>query len=70
MLEAGDTFHKGMNATSSGDALRAAQYNNMVKRLGIALEKWMADLSHDQRDVVARTQVVLVIGCFTSDLDT
>ena len=22
------------------------------------------------RDVVARTQVVLVIGCFTSDLDT
>ena len=49
MLEAGDTFHKGMNATSSGDALRAAQYNNMVKRLGIALEKWMADLSHDQR---------------------
>ena len=49
VLEAGDTFHKGMNATSSGDALRAAQYNNMVKRLGIALEKWMADLSHDQR---------------------
>ena len=49
VLEAGDTFHKGMNATSSGDALRAAQYNNMVKRLGIALEKWMVDLSHDQR---------------------
>ena len=49
VLEAGDTFHKGMNATSSGDALRSAQYNNMVKRLGIALEKWMVDLSHDQR---------------------
>ena len=49
VLEAGDTFHKGMNATSSGDALRAAQYNNMVKLLSITLEKWMVNLSHDQR---------------------
>ena len=49
VLEAGDTFYTGMNTTLSGDALRAAQYNNMVKRLGIALEKWMMNLSHDQR---------------------
>ena len=48
-MEAEDTFHKGMDATSSADALRAAQYNNMIKRLGVALEKWTVDLSHDQR---------------------
>ena len=27
-------------------------------------------VDHEIRDVVARTQVVLVIGCSTSDLDT
>ena len=28
------------------------------------------ELDQDTQDVVARTQVVLVIGCSTSDLDT
>lgn len=49
VLEAKDTFHKGMNATSSGDVLRAAQYNNMIKRLGIVLEQWTVALTHDHR---------------------
>ena len=49
VMQATDTYHIGMDATSSGDALRAAQYNNMLKRLGVALEKWTVDLSHDQR---------------------
>ena len=49
VLEAGDTFHKGMNATSSGDALRAAQYNNMIREVGVALEKWTVNLNHGQR---------------------
>ena len=49
VMEAEDTFHQGMNATSSGDALRAAQYNNMTKRLGIALKLWAVNLSYNQR---------------------
>ena len=49
VMEATDTLHKGMNATSSANALRAAQYNNMIKKLGVALEKWMLDLSHDHK---------------------
>ena len=49
VMMAEDTFHKGMDATSSADAIRAAQYNNMIKRLDIALEKWTVNLSHDQR---------------------
>ena len=49
VMEAEDTCHQGMNTTSSGDALRAAQYNNMTKRLGIALEMWVVNLSHTQR---------------------
>ena len=48
-MEAKDTRHQGMDATSSADTLRAAQYTNMIKKLGVALEKWMVDLSHDQR---------------------
>ena len=49
VMEAKDTFHEGMNATSSADVLRAAQYNNMIKKLDIALVKWTVNLSHKQR---------------------
>ena len=49
VMEAKDTFHEGMNATSSADVLRAAQYNNMIKKLGVALEKWMVNLPHKHR---------------------
>ena len=49
VMEAKDTFHIGMNATSSGDALRAAQYNNMIKQVRVALRLWVVNLSHDQR---------------------
>ena len=49
VMESKNTYHKGMDANSSADALRAAQYNNMIKRLDIAMEQWLANLSHDQR---------------------
>lgn len=49
VMDAEDTFHENMNATSSADTLRAAQYNTMIRRLDIALEKWLVSLSHDQR---------------------
>ena len=48
-MEAKDTPHKGMDVTSSADTWRAALYNNMIKKLSVALEKWLVDLSHDQR---------------------
>ena len=31
------------------DVLRAAQYNNMTKELGVAIERWALNLSHAQR---------------------
>ena len=42
-----------LKATSrkSADVLRAAQYNNMIKKLGVALEKWMVNLPHYRKDV-------------------
>ena len=49
-MEAEDTFNKGMDATTSSDALRAAQYNNMMKQVGVALERRTVYLSHDQRN--------------------
>ena len=49
VMEAKDTHHQGMDATSSADAWRAALYNNMIKKLVVAVEKWMVNLSHDQR---------------------
>ena len=49
VMESKSTYHKGMDANSSADALRAAQYNNMIKRLDIAMEQWLVNLSHDQR---------------------
>ncbi len=49
VMEAKDTPHQGMGATSSAGAWRAALYNNMIKKLSVALEKWLVDLSHNQR---------------------
>lgn len=44
-----DMHFKGMNASISEGAMRAAQYNVMLKQIGLALEKWAVMLSHDQR---------------------
>ena len=49
VMEAEDTFHEGMGKTIPADVLRAGQYNNMLKELGIALEKWTVNLSHGKR---------------------
>ena len=49
VMEAEDTSRKTIGVTIPADTLRAAQYNNMIKQLGIALEKWFVNLSHDKR---------------------
>ena len=49
MLEATDFHHQDANAKCPADVLRAAQYNNMIKKLDTGLEKWTANLSHTQR---------------------
>ena len=49
VMEAKDTPHPGTDATSSADTWRAALYNNMIKKLDVALEKWLVNLSHKQR---------------------
>ena len=48
-IGAKDTFFERMDTTVSADAIRAAQYNNMLKQVRVALEKWAVVLSHDQR---------------------
>ena len=49
VMESKDTFHRGMDAWMTASALRAAQYNYMMKQVGVALERWTVHLSHDQR---------------------
>ena len=49
VIEAEDTFHGGMGTVMPADVLRAAQYNNMTKELGVAIERWALNLSHAQR---------------------
>ncbi len=49
VMSAEDVFHPGMGATMRADVLRAAQYNHMMKQVGIALESRTVHLSHDQR---------------------
>ena len=49
VMEAQDTFHSGMNATMPADVVRAAQYNHMMKEVGLALERWTVHLSHNQK---------------------
>lgn len=48
-MEAKDTFHPGMCMMMEADTLRAAQYNHMIREVGVALERWTANLSHAQR---------------------
>ena len=49
VLESKDTWNTNMHTKIPGDVLRAAQYNNMIKQLSIALEKWHANLRDNQR---------------------
>ena len=49
VLESKDTCNTNMHTTIPGNVLRAAQYNNMIKQLSIALEKWPANLRYNQR---------------------
>ena len=49
IMEAKDTHHHGMKKTLSAGALRAANYNRMLKQLDVALENWTVNLSHDKR---------------------
>ena len=49
VMEAKDMYFEGMDASISEGAARAAQYNIMLKQIGLALEKWAVMLSHDQR---------------------
>ena len=49
VLESKGTSKTNMDATISGNVLRAAQYNSMIKQLRIALEKWHVNLSNNQR---------------------
>ena len=49
VMGAKDVYFKGMDASISEGAVRAAQYNIMLRQVGLALEKWAMMLSHDQR---------------------
>ncbi len=49
VMGAQDTHHKGMDARSSADTIRAAQYNTFLKEIRVALERWAVKLSHTQR---------------------
>ena len=43
VLEATNFHHQDANAKCPADVLRAAQYNNMIKKLDTGLEKWTAN---------------------------
>ena len=49
VMAASDTFQKGLGVTMPADVLRAAQYNNMIREVGVTLDKWAGNLSHAQR---------------------
>ena len=49
VLDAEDIYYKGPQATCPADVLRAAQYNLMLRELGVSLEKWATNLNHEQR---------------------
>ena len=49
VLESKDTPNEGMGVVLPAGALRAAQYNNMLRVVGVALDRWALHLSHDQR---------------------
>lgn len=49
VIQAEDTYNSGMDAHIPSDTLRAAQYNNMIRELGVVLEGWTMHLSHAQK---------------------
>ena len=49
VMDAEETFNENMAAKMTAGALRAAQYNNMMREIGVALERWTMNLSHSQR---------------------
>ena len=56
-------------------AVGRATISEYFRRADVEGLRWplpadLSDAELERRDVVARTQVVLVIGCSTSDLDT
>lgn len=44
-----DTYYEAIKKTIEADIVRALEYDKMVKELKVAFEKWLVDLSHDQR---------------------
>lgn len=44
-----ESFSEHANAKSTRDSHRAAEYNRMIEKLRVALEKWTGNLSHAQR---------------------
>ena len=49
VMDAKDTWNKGMGVILPADALRAAQYNYMIREVSVALDRWAVNLSHEQR---------------------
>ena len=49
VFEDEEVYHPAPNAISPADQIRAARYNNMIRRLRVALEQWAVNLSHAQR---------------------
>ena len=48
-----DTFYRGMDTSSEEDSItRVAQYNNMARRLGVALKNWTPNLHYIQRKAI------------------
>ena len=49
VMESKKSFNRNMNATLSGDMLRAARYNLMLKQLRVALDHTTSKLSYAKR---------------------
>ena len=50
VFNAEDFFHSGMRKAVSGDTLRAAQYNLMIRQLMIAIDPMSTNLSPDRQN--------------------
>ena len=48
-MGAKDIHDNQLGQTLSADIVRAGNYNNMLMRIGVALEQWAMDLSHEER---------------------
>ena len=49
VMGAKDIHDNQSGQTLSADIVRAGNYNNMLMRIGVALEQWAMDLSHEER---------------------